>query len=347
MQIRSLLLANLVLLGGCIGYRTPLDELPKIDAGVPCLPGGFGLTHAQPTVMFVLDRSGSMNTAMGQATNSPTRWRALGAALGAVLPSVDNAMAMGALLFPAVGGGSSSCTVAGNADVQPAVGNVATLVRLMNASAPGGSTPTANAIDTAAKLMLGLRTATAARAMVLATDGAPNCNQLLSSSTCRCTTGNTTGASACTSSLRCLDDTRTEQTIAKYQSQGLPTYVVGIQSEGDTQFVDVLNAMAIAGGRPRTGASESFYAANSEAELGTALGAIRDQVGACTYLTTSVPDPNGSIVLSLDGNDLPPEEWSWGDKANGEIVLVGDACQTAAAERNPTLTAVVECNEGG
>ena len=347
MQSRSIVAANLALLGGCIGYRTPLDDPPRFDAGIPCAPGGVGLTHAEPTVMFVLDRSGSMDTVMDPTRNSPTRWQALGSALGSALPSVDSAMAVGALLFPAVGGGSSSCSVAGRADLQPAVGNVATLVRLMGSSPPGGSTPTASAVDTAAQLMLGLRTATDARALVLATDGEPNCNSLLSTRTCRCTTGTTAGATTCSSGLRCLDDTRTEEIIAKYESRGLPTYVVGIQSQGDTQFVDVLNAMAIAGGRPRTGATESYYAANSEPELNAALGAIRDQVGACTYLTTSVPDPNGSIVISLDGSEVPPEQWSWGNKANGEIVLIGDACQTAAARNNPTLTAVVQCNEGG
>jgi len=297
--------------------------------------------------MFVLDRSGSMDTAMDATRNSPTRWEALSSSLATVLPSVDNAMAIGALLFPTPGSGSSSCSVVDRADVHPAAGNVGALVGLMSSNPPGGSTPTASAIDTAAGLVLGLRTATAARALVLATDGEPNCNPLLSTRTCRCTTGAANAPSTCTSPVRCLDDTRTESIIEKYEAQGLPTYVVGIQSQGDTQFMDVLNAMAIAGGRPRPGATESYYAADSATELNTALEAIRDQVGACTYLTTSVPDLNGSIVISLDGTELPTEQWMWGNMANGEIILIGDACQAAAAEMTPSLTAVVQCDEGG
>ena len=340
---KSLVLPSFILLYGCVGYRTPLDELPKPDAGVPCVPGVSSLTHAEPTVMFVLDRSGSMNTAMANGRNSQSRWQALGSALGSALPSVDNAVAIGALFFPTAGAGTQNCTVPSRADLTPAVGNVASLIRLMSGSATSGATPTATAIDTAAKLVLSLRTATAARALVLATDGAPNCNLSLNVGTCRCSVS--TGR-ACPSTVECLDDTRAEQTIAKYQAAGVSTYVIGIQSQGDTQFADVLNAMAVAGGRPRSGAAESYYAASSETELSAALAAIRDQVGACTFLSSSVPDPNGAIVLNLDGVDVPAEAWMWGNVNNGELVLLGDACTSAAAERSPSLTATVQCSGG-
>jgi hypothetical protein len=104
--------------------------------------------------------------------------------------------------------------------------------------------------------------------------------------------------------------------------------------------------MAPAGGRPRADGTESYYVADSETELGDAPSTIRDQVGACTFLTSSVPDPNGSIVLSLDGFEVPADQGTWGNMANGEIVLLGDACLTAAAARYPTLSAVVQCTEG-
>jgi len=344
MTSKLVVLVNAGLLCGCVGFRTPLDDPPKVDAGIACVRGSSNLTHAQPTVMFVLDRSASMNTAMGGGLTSQSRWHALGTVLGSVLPAVDNAVAIGALLFPAAGTVRLNCSLPGGADLQPAVGNVAGLVRLMNGSATGGATPTAGAIDMAAKLVLGLRTATAARALVLATDGGPNCNGSLNARTCRCTSG--TGSNACRDAVECLDDARTVDEISRFEAQGLPTYVIGIQSQGNTQFADVLNAMALAGGRPRSGATESYYAASSEADLSDALTAIRDQVGACTYLTSSVPDPNGSIVLNLDGIDIPSEQWSWENLANGEIVLNGDACQTAAAVKTPVLTAVVQCNGG-
>ena len=120
--------------------------------------------------------------------------------------------------------------------------------------------------------------------------------------------------------------------------------MIGIRSQGDTQFVSVLNAMALAGGRPRNGASESYYAATSEAELDTALSTIRDQVGACTFLSTSVPDSKGSIVLYINDNEIPPDQWTWANKANGEVVLLGDACHSAAADSTAAVTAAVACS---
>jgi hypothetical protein len=345
-SLRTIVTLAALLLCACVGYRTPLDDLGQHtrDAALPCRPGSSTLTHAEPTVMFVLDRSASMNTTMSSSRGSQTRWQAMATALGNALPAVDNAMAVGALFFPTPSGGNRNCTVASTPDLMPAVGNVNALVRLMAASATSGATPTASAIDIAAKALTSLRTATAARALVLATDGAPNCNSSLDALTCRCTSG--TAGRACSSSVECLDDARTDQVIARYQAQGLPTYVIGIQSQGDTQFVDVLNAMAVAGGRPRVGTDVSYYAASSETELDAAFTTIRDQVGACTFLASSVPDPNGSIVVNLDGVDLASEAWSWSNVSNGELVLTGDACVAAAAERAPTLTAVVQCNDG-
>lgn len=342
MYAKWALLSHLVLLFGCVGYRTPLDTLP--DAGIPCKPGNQTLIRAQPTVMFVLDRSTSMKTAMDSGNNSSTRWAALSSALAAVLPSVDNAVAVGALLFPATTSENQGCSVASKADLPPAMGQVAALTRLMKASSPGGATPTADAIDTAAKLMLGLRAATSARALVLATDGAPDCNDSLNVSTCRCV-GSSSGMDTCSGSTRCLDDTRTIQTIAKYQAQGLPTYVVGIQTTGDTEYSDVLDTMAIVGGRARAAATHSYYVASSESELNSALAAIRDQVGACTYLTASVPDQNGSITINLDGSEIASDQWTWGNRSNGEIILLGDICQTVVAVKNTALTAVIACTD--
>ncbi len=331
---KSIILPSLVLLSGCIGYRTPLDDVPVTDAGIPCAPGSFSLAHPKPTVMLVLDRSDSMATAMEPDATLPTRWNALTSALASVLPPVDNTMAIGALIFPSITTRPLDCSVASAANLRPATGNVAALTRLMNVTVPGGGTPTEVAIDTAAKLLLGMRTASAARALVLATDGGPNCNASLNFTTCRCTNATGPGTNICVENSQCLDDTRTERTISEYQAQGLPTYVIGIETKGDPEFSDVLDAMAVAGGRPQVGAAQSYYAASSEAELNAALTTIRNQVGACTYLTSSVPDQNGSIVVSVDGVALAPDQWIWGDRSNGEIVLQGDACQSGCDRKS-------------
>ena len=341
--LQLLLLPTLALASGCIGGRTPLDE-PDAGQAVSCTAGSVTMTRARPTVMFVLDRSRSMTIAIS-AGSSQTRWQALGSALGAVLPQVTNAVDLGALLFPSAESGAQSCSVATKADLSPAAGNVAALTKLMNSTAPDGFTPTASAIDTAASVVLNVRAATTARALVLATDGAPDCNSALDFRTCRCANG-ATGRGRCGNAEQCLDDTRTVDVISSYEARGLPTYVIGIQSEGDTSFSGVLNAMADAGGRPKAGGGLRYYAASSEADLNAALTAVRDLVGVCTYLTTSVPDPKGHIVLKVDGSALTPDQWTWSNLNNGEVTLLGDACLAVAAEKAPVVVAEVECASG-
>ena len=61
---------------------------------------------------------------------------------------------------------------------------------------------------------------------------------------------------------------------------------------------------------------------------------IRDQVGSCTYLTSSVPDENGTISVTLNGSELVFDAsgergWNWVERKNGEIVLTNEACALA------------------
>jgi hypothetical protein len=355
--------------GACLascGARTPLDVGLFLGSGAdaaapvtPCVPGTIALTKAAPVLLFVLDRSGSMAEPLGGASGE-SKWQVLTDGLASTLPSVDSSMEIGALVFPTTAGGgrggfsTASCTVSGGADLAPATGNVGALVSLLAGTVPAGSTPTASAIQAAATVLLSTRAATTARALVLATDGAPNCNGSLDPSTCTCAgTGPNFGGQGCGGSgAMCLDDVRTVSTIASYESQGLPTYVIGLESTNDAVFSQVLGEMAVAGGRPY-GGSTTYYAARSATDLNAALVAIRDQVGACTFLTTSVPNTGGTITLSLDGAKVPYDPsgidgWAWGDMANGQIVLFGATCTLAAGGANvTTLSADVACAPDG
>lgn len=330
------------MIAAACGARTALPAPELEDAGpdagpVGCVPGTFALARAQPAAMFVLDRSGSM----GQPFAGPrTRWQVLASGLSSALPSVDQAIAIGALLFPG-NTINSSCAVTATVNLTPALGNVGAMLSLVSGSPPGGATPTADALDVAARSLLAVRAATGARAMVLATDGSPNCNSALDPRTCACTDART-----CRRSEQCLDDARTVQRIASYTAAGLPTYVIGIQNPGETQNNAVLDAMAEAGGRPKSGAHH-FYAATSEAELDAALVAVRDQLGACTYLTSSVPSAEGTIVVAIDGVLVPYDPsgangWRWANRANGEIVFGGPACTKVSGTARP-ITATVTC----
>ena len=332
------------------GASAPRDALADVDADgdanvpIACVDGTIALTRAQPTLMLTIDRSGSMGDPIG-GPGSVSKWQALTNALGQALPSVDGSMQIGALLFPtSASRTAASCIVSGGPNLAPATGHVGQLLGIMRSNTPGGATPTADALKAAAADVLQARAGSNARAIVLATDGAPNCNASLDPNTCRCASV----IQVCRTSQNCLDDTRTVDEIKSYAASGLPTYVIGIQANGDVAFTDVLNAMALAGGRP-SGGAQQFYAAASEADITAALVAIRDQVGACTYLTTSVPDDRGTITVTVDGVVIPYDPtgvqgWTWGNKGNGEIRLVGAACGAVTDAGNPTLLAHVVCN---
>ena len=334
---------------GC-GARTSLP-IPEVDdASVPedtkpvgCTPGRVTLERATPSVMMVLDRSGSMGRGFGGVA---TRWDILIRALDGALPPVDATMQLGALIYPTIGGGGQNCAAPGAPELLPALGNVSALLTLMRSTEPNGGTPTAVALDTASKALLAKRAATTARAMVLATDGAPVCNSALDPRSCRC--GSPTMSCRGRPEL-CLDDARTVSTLAATTAKGVPTYVIGIAASESGGFPDVLDAMAVAGGRPKTTGAHRYYGADSEKELDEALVAIRDQVGACTYLTLSVPDAAGELTLLINGAEVPFDPingWSWADRTNGEIVLVGAACARITTSIT-SIEAIVNCSDGG
>lgn len=331
--------------GARTGLLAPEPDASVIDAGddaapVACHPGSFTLARARPTVMFVVDRSGSMNT---RFSSVGSRWAVLGKALGKALPPVDATMQLGLLVFPLAGSSrnDTSCGLPGKVNLLPALHNAQPLLGVLGSAGPGGATPTADAISLAGNALLGVRSAKSARAMVLATDGGPNCNSTLDPSTCVCAD---LGQNCRRDGALCLDDKRTVSRIGGFADQGLPTYVIGI---GNDASAATLDAMAVAGGRPQVNASHKFYGVTNESELDAALVTIRDQVGKCTYLTTSVPDELGTIRLFIDGKLIPYDAsngWVFFDKKNGEIVLAGAACELVTTSP-VNVVAEVSCGE--
>lgn len=335
-QVRRLALVvpGLVAVATACGARTSLDggELTTtVGPSVPCIAGTFELQRARPTLMFVIDRSRSMLTSFG--STGMNRHQVLREALAVALPPLDASLEIGALLFPTPGGTSSGyCGVVGEPELKPAAHQVEALLALMTAHPPpGGATPTAEAVRAAASALGGLRAAGTARALVLATDGAPDCNDELEPATCTCV-----GQGGSCQPTRCLDDARTVLRIAEAAAAGVPTYVVGLQNGDGGSLAAVLDAMADAGQRPLVNQPHRYYAASSAAELDAAFVAIRDQVGSCTYLTRSVPDPAGTIRLRVDGRELVADPtradgWTWADRENGEIILAAASCQAVQA----------------
>jgi hypothetical protein len=305
------------------------------DGGLLCVDGSISLLAARPVVMLAVDRSGSMaQSFLGSGTS---KWNQLRTALRQALPAWNETFQVGLQLFPS--GTLNSCGVNFSPEFESATDRVEEILTRLDATAPVGSTPTADAIDRAGAALAGLRSSSSAKALIIATDGAPGCNSALNPRTCVCP-----GTGLCTS-VRCLDDFRTVERVRSLASDGIPSWVIGLRSPGDALFVDVLNRMADAGGRARVGA-QRFFSAGSQQELTEALTEIGRQVGRCRYLTTAIPDVGGSIEFRIDGQFVKYDQangWAWADVGNGELVLSGSACDLAEKFPLSALSVVIAC----
>lgn len=313
--------------------RTRLVPALELSAGPQCLAGDFTLKRATPAVMLVLDRSASMASGFG----SGTRWSTLRSALATTLPALGEDVELGAFLYPAAGQ-AGQCAVPDAPALSPRAGQVNAVKALLASSTPGGATPTADAIDAAANALDQSIAADEPRALVLATDGAPNCNPGLSPASCTCIDGR-----ACVSSERCLDDARTAARLRSWAASGVPTWVIGIATE--PTLSGVLNTLAVAGGRPKAG-GQAFFSAASPAELTVAFDELQAQLRSCVFLSPSVPDVGGAFGVTLDGVTIdadPANGWIWGALERGELVLRGAACARAAASPSGTLSVSVRC----
>ena len=316
--------------------------LVPFDAGTkPCLEGRFPLSPATPVVVLVLDKSGSMAERFGGPATD-TKWNALRDSLRQTLPAVNDTMELGLLLYPVSLNQSCSSFVRPNLD--PALRQVPTIIQALDDALPAGGTPTADAIQTAANSLLTRRTASSARALVLATDGVPNCNPVLNPRACTCS------ATPPCSALACVDDDRSILRVSNIADAGIPTYVIGIESNTGGSF-EVLDRMAVAGGRalPAMPGERRYYAATNSTELAQAFSSIRDQVARCTFLTSSVPNATGSIRVEVDSVVVPFDPsgltgWSWSDRANGEVVFRGPACAQVMSGVQ-RLEAIVACGQ--
>jgi hypothetical protein len=317
------------------------------DGATPCVPGKFDFELAVGQVTFVLDRSGSM--AFGLRGEDPvppgqlSRWETLRESLAQTITGFDQQLAMGAKFFPEnvsdpFAPASEACRVETGVGITPALGRAQDILNVFDTTAPVGGTPTAAALREAAQSLSDRRAV--ARTMILATDGAPNCNGELDARTCTCTTRNDDCAGVPEGEYSCLDDEATVGVITDiFQNRKIPVFVIGIGGGERPDFIQVLDRMAIAGGRPRAGTPKHFNV-QTATEMKDAFATIRDSIAKCTYLTPSAPTDPNAISVEIGGvrigRDLTHQNgWDWVDQVYGVIALFGSACDQAGA---PTAT---------
>lgn len=363
MRARRAALVAMAVLGASCGAKTgllipdssvdaPMDAGTDVgnDVGMDapiCMPGVFPLTPETAELMLVIDRSASMRLTIAGDPDQPEsqwRWTILRTALSDALSTIDARVLVGAKFFPdpitvAMPTTEQACASVTPVDVLPGPGTAPAILSLFTTTDPNGGTPTAVALQGAAR---GLSPTGPRRFMLLATDGAPNCNGTIPNpDTCRCTSP----AVACTSPrpgpFSCLDEMRTLGVLSDLLGTGVPTYVVGIEGP---EFNDVLDAMAVAGGRPRMVPGErQFYSVRSAEQLNQALMDITGSISACGFVTPSLPPDDARFSIRVDGVTVPEDAtngWTWVERDIGELELHGDAC--TSAQMGMTIEAIID-----
>lgn len=356
----------LALLAGC-GAKTgltipdvPMDAPPIPDApdapDTPpiCIPGEFEIVPASADVVFVIDRSGSMRQAIDGDEMRPRaewRWTLLGEALEVAFSRFDDRVRVGGEFYPdememtiPPPPPAEACRSSSGIDVPISATGEAAILATFPRTDPFGGTPTAVAVAEAAAALR--RAGSPRRFIVLATDGGPNCNDRLDARTCVCTSA-MPGDCAVDLDLgryACLDDTRTVRTISEAAGAGTPVFVIGIEPTGRPELTDVLERMAVAGGRPRMVPGErAFYSVASEAELAEALDAITGSISRCGFVSPSVPVDESTFSIEIDGVPVARTAWEWVDRARGELELGAEACARASRPGARIVAIVDDC----
>jgi len=304
--------------------------------GPDCPDVTINLKVVVPSVMLLIDQSGSMDTAFGSiGGNNVDRWEAVRYALtdptdGAVT-KLEDEVRFAATLYHSKGGlAGGTCPIltqsAGTG--QPKLNNRQPIDDLLAQNNPEADTPTAESIDGVVTQMKAWPTAdpdaqAGPRVLLLATDGDPdNCND--------------PNAHDATSQKM------SETAVQKAFSAGIETYVLSVGSDVSTTH---LARLANAGvGKPLDPPDAPFFKGNDPTELVTAFDAIIRGVRECVFTLDQEVQPqyasSGKVVLN--GTTLTPGT-DWELKDSKTLELKGQACKTFLDTDTVTLVASFPC----
>lgn len=311
-----------------------------------CDPQTFTLLQAPPAeVYLVIDRSGSMNEP--GSNPSLSKWQELNEAVDLALSQYEGAVQFGVLMYPT----GEECATSGP-QVAPALGNRLGILHALGTAVPAGGTPTAAALNNASDSLGSINAPDSPKFLVLATDGGPNCNYGLSANpSCSCSSAAadaccTNAPSPCYFGQSCLDDQKTLAVITALHTQGIDTFVIGLQ--GSAQYENLLNLMAQAGGRPKQGGATSYYPANNPVDLQAALQTIAVSVISCQIDLGQAPDYPEGVLVYVDGNAVGRDTnkqngWDYTDNTLTMIELYGTACDTLQDGTEHHVTATFQC----
>jgi hypothetical protein len=257
-----------------------------------------------PNLLLLVDQSGSMKDSI--STHSlRTKIDDTKEALNLLLNRGEGSIHFGFMSYP-----SDSTCGSGQISVACSDTSVSDIRARVSSLSPNGGTPTGPALDIALAYQT-LHDASRSNFVVLLTDGMPTCPM-----------GNGRNETP--------EDQQTAiAAAAALHQRAIDTFVVGIGEDLNASNPDVLNQMAIAGGRPRPGAIR-YYKANSLDELNAAFDDISQAVFGCTFTLNPQPEDSKLLWLTYDGltvrRDYSHDNgWDYDELLN-QVTAYGPAC---------------------
>jgi hypothetical protein len=329
------------------------DGPPPLDAAGYCGNELHQTGYEPPNIYFVLDRSGSMATAV--PPDAETRYSVVRSALLDLTRTLGPLINVGAALFPwgnidqnpCSAGGQTFATKRGD-PVTGQEGPTTQALRFATKVTPNGGTPIAATLEEIAPILLALPGRTV---VLLATDGAPNCNADAVCGPEDCTPnidglcpaeeGNCCVAGGWAGPESCVDRQPTLSAVAALNAAGIDVYVIGIP--GSTTYAGVLDQMADAGGTAQSG-PPGYYRVDDLALVGQVFAEIAAQAIPCQFDLADPPDEQGMTNVYLDGVLVPYDPidgWLWLD--SDTVVLHGEACQRLKSGKATTVQVVTGC----
>ncbi len=284
-----------------------------------CADVSVTLARIVPTVILLIDQSGSMTTAFG----STSRWKAIRSTLmdpsTGIVEQLQDDMRIGLTLYTSHGG-SAGGTCPELTTVPPGLHNYDAINAVYAPATPQQDTPTGDSLSVMAADLEKLNVE-GDKIIVLATDGEPD----------SCADPNGGGAPLAVSAAKAAF------------ANGIRTYIIGV---GDAVAASHLQDMANAGVGAPSGGSAPFWQAFDAQGLVNAFQAIITAPKSCVFAlngqVVAGMEPQGDV--ELDGTALgynDPNGWKLDSPS--ELELLGSACD-AIQEGDHQLSASFPCD---
>jgi hypothetical protein len=271
-----------------------------------------------PTVVLLVDQSGSMTAAFGNSDRWTTVYDVLVGPMG-VVPQYQSGIRFGISLYTSIDGNTTGMECPILTEVAPNIDNLAPIQTLLDSNGPSGETPTGESLDVVAA-DLAAAPFTGQKFIVLATDGEPD----------TCAVPNPSEGQP--------------EAVAAAQAAfaaGIETFVISVGADvSQAHLQDMANAgQGVQPGDP----DAQFYLALDQAALVDAFGDILAGVRSCQLdLDAPLTDADAaSCSVEVNGTVVPlgdPNGWQL--NAPTEVELLGTACD---ALQTGTSSVQMEC----